>query len=40
MIHGYFDVSWDIVWDVIKNQIPKLKVRVEKILDEAESKNT
>ena len=23
MIHGYFGVNWDIVWDVIRNQIPK-----------------
>jgi len=40
MIHGYFGVNWDIVWDVIRNQIPKLKVQVEKILDKAESEKT
>jgi len=37
MIHGYFGVNWDIVWDVIKNQIPKLKEQVENILDKVES---
>jgi uncharacterized protein with HEPN domain len=40
MIHGYFGVNWDIVWDVIRNQIPKLKVQIENILDKAESENT
>jgi uncharacterized protein with HEPN domain len=38
MIHGYFGVNWDIVWDVIKNQIPKLKEQVENILDKVETK--
>jgi len=37
MIHGYFGVNWDIVWDVIKNQIPKLKEQVEDILEKPES---
>jgi uncharacterized protein with HEPN domain len=40
MIHGYFGVNWDIVWDVMRSQIPKLKVQVENILDKAESENT
>ena len=25
IIHGYFGVNWDIVWDVIKNKMPELK---------------
>ena len=25
IIHYYFGVNWDIVWDVIKNRLPKLK---------------
>jgi uncharacterized protein with HEPN domain len=40
MIHGYFGVNWDIVWDVIRNQIPKLKEQVENILDKVESEKT
>jgi len=40
MIHGYFGVNWDIVWDVIKNQIPKLKEQVENILDEVGTEKT
>lgn len=37
MIHDYFGVNWDIVWDVIKNQIPKLKDQIKNILDEVEA---
>ena len=40
MIHDYFGVNWDIVWDVIKNQIPKLKEQVENILDKVDSERT
>lgn len=37
VIHFYFGVNWDVVWDVIKNKVPKLKEQVEKILGEAEA---
>ena len=40
MIHGYFGVNWDIVWDVMRNQIPKLRTQVEDILDHADNENT
>ncbi len=40
MIHGYFGVNWDIVWDVIRNQIPKLKEQVGNILNKVESEKT
>ncbi|MBI5144275.1 MAG: DUF86 domain-containing protein [Candidatus Omnitrophica bacterium] len=36
IIHYYFGVNWDIVWDVIRNKLPELKEKVEKILDEIE----
>ena len=32
IIHYYFGVNWDIVWDVIKNKLPELKEQVENIL--------
>jgi len=32
LIHDYFGVNWDIVWDVIKNDIPDLAVKVKSIL--------
>ncbi|HAM49203.1 MAG TPA: hypothetical protein DCP92_00340 [Nitrospiraceae bacterium] len=34
IIHFYFGVNWDIVWDVIEKRLPDLKDKVEKILQE------
>jgi len=34
IIHYYFGVSWDIVWAVIKKQLPELKDKIEPILRE------
>jgi len=39
IIHYYFGVNWDILWDVIKRRIPMLKEQVEKILKEVGSHN-
>lgn len=25
LIHAYFGISWDIVWDVIKNKLPEIE---------------
>ena len=30
--HYYFGVNWDIVWDVAKNKLPELFVKVKDIL--------
>jgi len=32
LIHEYFGVKWEIVWDVIENISPKLKRQFENIL--------
>lgn len=32
MIHDYFEVEVDIIWDTAINDVPKLKTSVEKIL--------
>ena len=32
LIHQYFGVNWDILWDVIKEKLPGVKVHLEKIL--------
>ncbi len=32
IIHYYFGVNWDIVWDVIGNRLPGLKEKIENIL--------
>jgi len=37
IIHYYFGVNWDILWDAIKNQLPRLKEQVESILEQLEA---
>ncbi len=32
LIHDYFGIDYDIVWDVVKNKIPQLQDEVEEIL--------
>ncbi|MBI4824678.1 MAG: DUF86 domain-containing protein [Nitrospirae bacterium] len=32
LIHFYFGVDWDTVWDVIKNKIPELEGKLKKLL--------
>jgi predicted nucleotidyltransferase len=34
LIHDYFGIDYDIVWDVIKNEIPKLVNELDKILQD------
>src|SRR3989338_5617412 len=36
MIHAYFSVDLDIVWNITKKFMPKLKKQVQAILKEAE----
>ena len=38
LIHGYFGVDIEIVWDVAANKAPELRQQLEKIL--AEEKNS
>lgn len=32
LIHGYFDINLDIVWDTIKEDLPPLVVELKKII--------
>ena len=32
LIHGYFGIDYDIVWDVVVNKIPELQQEIEEIL--------
>ncbi len=32
LIHHYFGVDYEIVWDVVINEIPKLKIQIEGLL--------
>lgn len=34
LIHQYFGINYIAVWDIIKNKIPVLKERIERILKE------
>jgi uncharacterized protein with HEPN domain len=36
LIHHYFGVKWEIVWDVVKNEIPDIKLNVGMMLREFE----
>jgi len=36
LIHAYFGIDVDIVWDVVKNKIPKLKESIVEILSQEE----
>ncbi len=38
LIHGYFGVDIDIVWKVVKDEIPPLKPLIEQALRELKSK--
>ena len=36
LIHGYFGVDYEIVWDVVINKIPTLKQELVQILKETD----
>jgi len=33
LIHGYFGVDYEIVWDVVQNRIPELRRQIATILE-------
>lgn len=33
VVHNYFNVDWDIVTRVIENDIPKLKLQINSLID-------
>jgi uncharacterized protein with HEPN domain len=34
IVHSYFDVDLDKIWNIVKKEFPKLKKEIEKILKE------
>ena len=38
MIHHYFGIDLNIVWDIVKINVPDLKIKVLKIKKEIESR--
>jgi uncharacterized protein with HEPN domain len=39
LVHAYFGVNWDIVWDVVMNDLPELAERLNQILTEEVAEN-
>jgi uncharacterized protein with HEPN domain len=37
LIHGYFGVDYDIVWDVVVNKVPTLREEILRILREEDA---
>ena len=40
MVHDYFGVDYDIVWDVVINKLPELSQKIEQILREESEKGS
>lgn len=36
LIHSYFGINYNILWDIVKNKIPALKIQIKRILEEEE----
>lgn len=36
--HNYFKIDYEIVWNVVKEKLPALKMQVERVLKEMEEK--
>ena len=32
LIHHYFEIDTDIVWDIVQNKLPELKLQIEAVL--------
>ncbi len=32
LIHRYFNIDWDIVWDIIQHKVPELREKINKLL--------
>lgn len=37
LIHRYFDVNWNILWDTIKEKLPELKRQIENLTPKGKS---
>ena len=38
IIHFYFGVDYEIVWKVIKERLPELKEKIERVFEEIQEK--
>jgi len=39
IIHRYFDINWQIVWDLITREIPVIEPKISAIIQSMDSKN-
>ena len=37
LIHGYFGVDYDLVWDVVVNKVPLLGARIRELLEDTDT---
>lgn len=40
VVHDYFDVAWDVVWDTVKQDLPPLLEQVKSLLNSMDSGST
>lgn len=38
LVHEYFGLNWDVVWDTVERDIPKLKQHIERIVHELDER--
>ena len=38
LIHYYFGINYDIVWDTVQNEIPELAFQIRRIITDLQSK--
>lgn len=38
LIHHYFEIDIDIVWDIVQNKLPELKLQIETVLRDSAEK--
>lgn len=34
LVHEYFTINYDIVWEAVQNDLPRLKLEIKKILEQ------
>ncbi len=39
LIHGYFGVDLDLTWDIVKSNLPDLKKKIKKIIEDIEKES-
>jgi len=39
IIHQYFNVDYDLLWDIIKNKLPKIKEKIQTLLKDSDETN-